>query len=412
MRPSSIAFGHAGNAQAAPVHRCAILVLLSACSLQSFRTAAAATCNNATYTLCPSASTAALSLTGGSSLITVSNATYTTTVCDPAIGLITSWGSPPCHYLGPTMPGGALILSTGNASFGTTPSNTNGGNSKQNNATQSLDPDLTVISSQAGYPGMKLYDTAILEFDFTTTISGPIGFQYVFGSEEYPEYAPPPNTSYNDIFGFWISLGASKTNVALLPGTSTPVGIATVNPVTNPQYFVNNWPQSPAIKDAEMDGLTVLMNTATCSVTAGQQYHVKLAIADGGDNKYDSMVYLKYGSFSFMFPPPPPPSPPPPPPSPPPTPAPHPHLSTRPPLHPHHPTPTIHPTPPTPPAPPPPPPPPTPPPPPPTPSATPTPPPPTHPCHLHNHHPCLHHIPHHHHHSATATPTPSRNPSN
>lgn len=40
---------------------------------------------------------------------------------------------------------------------------------------------------------MKLYDTAILEFDFTTTISGPIGFQYVFGSEEYPEYAPPPS---------------------------------------------------------------------------------------------------------------------------------------------------------------------------------------------------------------------------
>eukprot|EP00877_Chromochloris_zofingiensis_P006714 jgi/Chrzof1/2296/Cz11g10020.t1 len=171
-----------------------------------------------------------------------------------------------------------------------------------------------------GYPSMSLYDTAILEFDFVPSVSGDISFAYVFGSEEYPEYSP---SDYNDMFGFWISQGASKTNVALLPGTSTAVGIATINPTTNTQYYVSNWntgTNAAGTLATAMDGLSTLLQTGTYTVTSGVTYHVKLAIADGGDNTYDSVIWLKYGSFSFNFPSPPPPPPfnPPPPPSPPP----------------------------------------------------------------------------------------------
>lgn len=90
-----------------------------------------------------------------------------------------------------TAPEGALILSTGKASAGTTASNAAAGTSTANNATKANDADMAGISTQMGYSTMALYDTAILEFDFTTTISGPVSFQSVLGSEEYPEYAPP-----------------------------------------------------------------------------------------------------------------------------------------------------------------------------------------------------------------------------
>ncbi|MBP8993972.1 MAG: choice-of-anchor L domain-containing protein, partial [Bacteroidales bacterium] len=62
-------------------------------------------------------------------------------------------------------------------------------------------------------------DAAVLEFDFVPA-SDMLEFQYVFASEEYPEFAPPNNSSYNDVFGFFISGGPENydnVNVALIP---------------------------------------------------------------------------------------------------------------------------------------------------------------------------------------------------
>ncbi|HMT30219.1 MAG TPA: choice-of-anchor L domain-containing protein, partial [Bacteroidia bacterium] len=88
-------------------------------------------------------------------------------------------------------------------------------------------------------------DASVLEFDFTVA-SDSVKFEYVFGSEEYNDYA---NTNFNDVFAFFIS-GPGITgsqNIALIPGTTTPVSINTVNngnsagvstgPCLNCQYF-------------------------------------------------------------------------------------------------------------------------------------------------------------------------------
>ncbi|MCX6195927.1 MAG: choice-of-anchor L domain-containing protein, partial [Flavobacteriia bacterium] len=53
----------------------------------------------------------------------------------------------------------------------------------------------TLLSGIIG--GEQTYDAAILEFDFIP-YSDTVRFKYVFGSDEYPEFAPPNNSGYND----------------------------------------------------------------------------------------------------------------------------------------------------------------------------------------------------------------------
>lgn len=145
-------------------------------------------------------------------------------------------------------------------------------------------------------------DAVILEFDFVPS-SDTIQFRYIFGSEEYPEYV---NSSYNDVFGFFITgpnpAGGNynSQNIALIPGTSNYVSIDNVNngtnntgPCTNCSYYVNNSSGSITV----YDGLTTPL-TAWALVTPCQTYHIKLAIADAGDQIYDSGVFIEAGSFS------------------------------------------------------------------------------------------------------------------
>lgn len=82
-------------------------------------------------------------------------------------------------------------MSTGNAVLGTTSTNANVGSSTQLNGTESMDPELKGLATQMGYGTMVLKDTAILEFDFVPLVTGSFSFKYVFGSDEFPEYAPP-----------------------------------------------------------------------------------------------------------------------------------------------------------------------------------------------------------------------------
>ena len=77
------------------------------------------------------------------------------------------------------------------------------------------DADLTAL---AGYP---TYDAVDLTFSFTTPDSN-VFFNYVFASTEYFTYV---NTQYNDAFGFFLD----GVNLALVPGTNTPVAVNNVN---------------------------------------------------------------------------------------------------------------------------------------------------------------------------------------
>ena len=160
-------------------------------------------------------------------------------------------------------------------------------------------------------PGYTTYDATVLEFDFEcsegTGGEDVIYFSYVFTSEEYNEYV---NRIYNDVFGFFLN-GA---NIALLPGTSTPVSINNVNNgyspggglpganPSNPAYYINNdLNDGGPFVDIEADGLTIVLD-AESSVNPGVN-HLRLAIADAGDHVWDSWVFIKEGSFVCNQPP-------------------------------------------------------------------------------------------------------------
>lgn len=136
-------------------------------------------------------------------------------------------------------------------------------------------------------------DRAVLQFDFVPA-GDTLKFKYVFASEEYPEFA---NSSFNDVFAFFLSgpnpLGGNYTNfnVALLPGTATPVSINNVNATNNSQYYITT-NQNNFVFDAYTVVLTAVAPVIPCST-----YTIKLAIADVGDAAYDSAVFLEENSF-------------------------------------------------------------------------------------------------------------------
>jgi hypothetical protein len=163
------------------------------------------------------------------------------------------------------------------------------------------DSDLNTLLNEGSDTNNVTNDAAVLEFDFVPT-SSTVSFQYVFSSDEYNEYV----FDFNDVFGFFLN----GNNIALIPNSTTPVSINTVNngnstgspdnPPVNPQDFVNNdvqYVNGTAPLDTEMDGLTVVFS-ATATVTPNTTNHIKLAIGDAIDYDVDSNVFIKAGSFS------------------------------------------------------------------------------------------------------------------
>ncbi|PSR12265.1 MAG: hypothetical protein DA408_05155 [Bacteroidetes bacterium] len=159
------------------------------------------------------------------------------------------------------------------------------------------DVDLDTLSTLFGN-GTRSQDACVIELDvFANT--NELAFEYIFGSEEYPEFA---NDDYNDIFAFLISgpgiagLPAlnNQLNIATLPGTNTFVEINSVNNLNNWEYYRNN----EVGLSLQYDGLTAdflgvkKSLTARATVTPCQTYHLKLAIADRFDGIYDSGVFI------------------------------------------------------------------------------------------------------------------------
>lgn len=120
-----------------------------------------------------------------------------------------------------------ILLTTGSATIAIGPNNSTNAASVFN--TLATDSDLSKLLA---LPNSKLFDEVILEFDLIVK-SDTLTFHYVFASEEYPEYVCG---SQNDGFGIFISgvnpAGANyiNKNIALVPGTITPVNIGTINP--------------------------------------------------------------------------------------------------------------------------------------------------------------------------------------
>lgn len=169
-----------------------------------------------------------------------------------------------------------VVLSSGNISLAKGPNyDTDAG---ANNG-QAGDAALTIAA------GLPTFDAACLEFDFVPT-GDNITLQYVFSSEEYNEYV---EGNYNDVFGFYVN----GTNIALIPGTTTPAAVKSVNLYASPEYYLDNdFQDGTAPYNTQMDGLTVVLS-AQGAVNPNHTNHLRLVIADAGDGILDSNVFLK-----------------------------------------------------------------------------------------------------------------------
>ncbi|MFZ1496458.1 MAG: choice-of-anchor L domain-containing protein, partial [Saprospiraceae bacterium] len=194
-----------------------------------------------------------------------------------------------------------IILTSGSAAFPAAPNmETGGAIFPDNDNLAPGDADLDSLSIPFG--GNESHNACILELDvFANT--DEIRFEYVFGSEEYPEYSDDvTNFSFNDIFAFLISgpgivgnpLINNQLNIAVLPNTNIPVEINSVNNIENWPYYRNNQnSQNLAYDGLTADSLGIKKSlTARASVQPCNTYHLKLAVADRGDSAFDSGVFI------------------------------------------------------------------------------------------------------------------------
>jgi hypothetical protein len=190
-----------------------------------------------------------------------------------------------------------VVMTSGNINSLPTP--TSGSNDSLERAG---DAKLTAIV------GGTTNDAAVLSFDFIPDGS-QVKFSYVFGSTEYNFYV---NSTFNDVFAFFVN----DVNRALVPGTSDPVSINTVNcgqadgptsagspgaaPVTNCNQFVNNRVDGSTVGsdlDINLGGFTKTFSFIA-DVNPDVTNTMYLAIADRSDNALDSAVFIAGGTFS------------------------------------------------------------------------------------------------------------------
>lgn len=146
------------------------------------------------------------------------------------------------------------------------------------------------------------YNATSLVFEFVPS-SNKIRFDYIFASEQYLINGTPSQCNYTDGFAFIltdITAGTLPQNLALVPGTNTPVTSSTIRgagglcPASNAQYFASyNDINSPIA----YNGNTVPMNVEA-TVIPGNTYRIKIVIADQGNALYDSAVFLRANSFN------------------------------------------------------------------------------------------------------------------
>jgi len=182
-----------------------------------------------------------------------------------------------------------IMLTTGDANLALGPNNQS--DAGVENALAG-DSDLDSITTP-----QSTMDATVLEFDFVSD-GGDLFFNYVFASEEYNEFV---GSEFNDVFGFFVD----GVNIALVPGTTTPVAVNTVNngsdgslgpvvPATNSEFFNDN---ADGIYDLQYDGFTDVFTASILGLSAGT-HRIKLAIADNSDGFLDSAVFIQANSFS------------------------------------------------------------------------------------------------------------------
>lgn len=146
------------------------------------------------------------------------------------------------------------------------------------------------------------FNATVLEFDFIPQ-GDHISFDYIFSSEQYLLNPSANQCNFTDGFAFLLKRNGDTNyqNLAVVPNTNIPVKVNTVRgpgtlcPPANPAYF-------DAFNDinhpTNFNGQTKVL-TAQSDVIPGETYHIKLVIADEGNYRYDSALFLGGESFNF-----------------------------------------------------------------------------------------------------------------
>jgi len=171
-----------------------------------------------------------------------------------------------------------VILSTGRVADFTNSSGTTDTNVVANRSTNTAGVDGD--SQLNALAGLNTFDGSILQATFIPD-GDVITMQFVFSSEEYPEYV---NSNFNDAFGVWV-------NGSFVPATisvSGPVAVDEVNAAKNENFYRTNTADQ---FNTEMDGFTYVLSIKA-AVIAGASNTIKIAIADGGDAAWDSNLLI------------------------------------------------------------------------------------------------------------------------
>jgi gliding motility-associated-like protein len=194
------------------------------------------------------------------------------------------------------------------------------------NVTNAPGPNFTTHSDGGfGWPGdtdleantnaTNTNNASFIQFDFIPAVD-EISFNFIMASEEYNENF---ECTFTDAFAFILTDNVTGTvqNLAVLPGTNTPIEVTNIRyevlgpfgcAAVNEEYFqqynfqpIEN-PAAPSIPAAsspiDFNGQTVPL-TAMGSVIQGNDYTIKLVVADQGDSAFDISVYLEAGSFNL-----------------------------------------------------------------------------------------------------------------
>ncbi|GAA4955059.1 hypothetical protein GCM10023314_30950 [Algibacter agarivorans] len=184
-----------------------------------------------------------------------------------------------------------IVLSTGSVNSAGNSTNTN--ILAEGNDNWGTDTDLETALGIS-----NTLNATSIEFDFVS-FSNQVQFNYLLASEEYYQTNP---CNYSDGFAFLIKEAGTANpyqNIALIPGTNTPVNTTTIHEniidfcaAQNESYF-----EGFNIGDTNFNGRTTVF-TANATITPNVKYHIKLVIADQTDYKFDSAVFIEGNSFN------------------------------------------------------------------------------------------------------------------
>jgi hypothetical protein len=270
----------------------------------------------------------------GTNPVIVTNVTYTG--CSLAVGIFINAAmvGVSSGYPGLAFDRG-IILSTGWITNALGPNNNSGSNGWDGSdiETTSLsdlfpfcgentDSDLSALAG-----GNHIHDAAVLEFDIIASNSFQLSFDYIFASEEYPEWIGQFNdtfaifvsTNYVYVgppgYGSWQWQNSIANDIALVPGTNLPIAVNTIHGgctddlnipgptnATNPQFYIDNcdpyynaaspYAAPSSVYNLQYDGFTAAL-TAQTNICVGVTNHIKIAIGDCNDYLYDSSVFIK-----------------------------------------------------------------------------------------------------------------------